>query len=197
VTSANHPDLSNQLTAAILIIGLPGSGKTTLAQRLAGTIGAEYFSASGLLREHLRLHPEQTRWKTDYWDNGCSAPDSEVLPVLWDAYVRGAGQVLVLDGYPREVSQLADFIDRGGRLRAAVLLEVAPVEALRRLSVRRSDEARSDDHPELARARLVREKESIDALCRHSALRGILARIDSGRPVPEVLADILFALDRS
>lgn len=102
----------------VLLLGLPGSGKTTVGNEVARGVAGLVFSASESLRSHLRETPRKaTRWQ-EYWSRGENAPDEEVLPVLWDQAQLLPATTVLLDGYPRTLAQLQDFCAREVRLPA-------------------------------------------------------------------------------
>ena len=184
---------------AVLFTGIPGAGKTTLCTRLHATEGFPVLTASAALAAYAQAAPERvSRWREEYWTVGKNAPDEEVNPVLWEAFIRTAGGSplpVLLDGYPRTTGQARDFLDRGGVLKTVVLLEVAPMTALRRIGIRSASSGRTDDHVEIAVQRIKREQRAIDALLQLTELRHVLLRLDCERsPVEDACAQILNAL---
>lgn len=74
--------------SAILVLGIPGSGKSTLCKLVSQQGYGTWFSASAVLRDYAHRNPLATAIWHDYWTRGRNAPDNEVLSVLWSAYDR-------------------------------------------------------------------------------------------------------------
>lgn len=175
---------------AVLLLGLPGAGKSTVADALTTQGRCSWLSASHVLRDHAQHNPDvATDWNR-LWSVGKYAPDSEVLPVLWEAYSRSTGLVL-LDGYPRTTDQLADFSARGGALKAVILLRIPPDTATDRLRARAAREGRTDDAAHVARRRVTAEHARIEELRALAAVRAVLAVIDADARPEEVTDRVL------
>lgn len=178
--------------SAVLLLGLPGSGKSTVANSLAARGYFSWLSASQVLREHAEASSSGAKWKR-LWNAGQYAPDSEALPVLWDSYAHRAGWVL-LDGYPRTTEQLADFTARGGTLQASLLLRISQGSAIERLRLRAAREGRDDDVDHVAQHRVATERTRIDELCTLTAVRTSLIVVDAEAPADEVTNRALTAI---
>lgn len=182
---------------AILILGLPGSGKSTVSSEAATACDGTWFSASHILQTHLNNDPNKslTAWER-HWESGRLAPDREVLPRLWAAFSSTAKTPILLDGYPRNAAQLKDFQDRGGELAAAVLLSVDEETALNRIRGRSAVTRRADDELAVARTRLSRGKEHIDGLLALPSIRRILHVLDANQGVPGLLSEVIQVVAR-
>lgn len=177
----------------VLILGLPGAGKSTVAEVLIERHGYSWLSASRVLRAHAQLHPEIAADWHLRWSRGEYAPDFDALPVLWEAYTRRAGRVL-LDGYPRTVEQFTDFVTRGGTLDAALLLRVTRNTAVDRLRDRAAREGRADDAALVVQRRIAAEEARIEQLCALTATRRVLTVVDANASLPEVTSRVLTAM---
>jgi adenylate kinase len=125
----------------LLLIGAPGAGKGTQAERLAQRYGIAHISSGDLLRQHVREQTALGRKIKSYLDRGDLVPDSMVLDMLRKpvvAAVEAGGYVL--DGFPRTVEQAqASFPTAqalGVAVQAAVHLDVPRAELVRRLLAR-------------------------------------------------------------
>ena len=179
----------------IAIFGIPGSGKTTVSREAARILQGTWFSASKILRSHVELSGDPTclSW-IDYWARGESAPDQEVLPVLWSTYIELTRWPVLLDGYPRTLDQLTDFLSRGGTLDAGILLAVDDETALERISQRAGTSERSDDDRAIARDRISRDRHALKTLLSSGYIAGRLTRIDASKPADLLLKDLLKAV---
>ena len=122
----------------LLLIGAPGAGKGTQAERLSTRLGIAHISSGDLLRQHVRERTSLGQTIKSYVDNGDLVPGGVVMdmlrkPVLAAAKAGG----YVLDGFPRTVEQAkASFPTAhalGVEVQAAVHLDVARQEPVRRL----------------------------------------------------------------
>src|SRR5437016_2224304 len=106
---------------SVLLFGAPGSGKGTQG-KIIGTIPGFFHTACGDIFRSLDLNSEMGRVFWEYSSKGQLVPD-EFTVKLWKQYIRGmeminqfrpAGEILVLDGIPRNVEQarlLEDTLD--------------------------------------------------------------------------------------
>jgi adenylate kinase len=137
---AARPESKNM---RIILLGAPGSGKGTQAQRLAERRGIPQISTGDLLRAAVARGSELGRAAKAAMDAGRLVDDSLVLGLirerLAEADARGG---FILDGFPRNLSQArsldALLAELGQPLDAVVQLEVASAELVRRISGRRS-----------------------------------------------------------
>ena len=127
----------------IVLLGAPGVGKGTQANRLAETLGLVHLSSGDILRAEKAGGSELGRKLTEYLDSGRLVPDEIVVETMAGAITdsNGAGGML-LDGFPRTVAQ-AEALDaqlaEADKPLDAVVIIAAPDEAvIRRIVGRRS-----------------------------------------------------------
>lgn len=165
--------------ATVLVVGIPGSGKSTVCEEIARQLNGRWLSASGALRAFGAKHPElEERWRP-YWNRGDYVPEAEVNPVLWQAYVRMNTSVALLDGYPRTCGQVDEFLQRGGQISVTILLLVDESLALSRIVDRSQRLGRFDDSADVARRRIQSEIASLSTLVTHREISRSLVEIDA------------------
>jgi adenylate kinase len=125
-----------------VLLGPPGAGKGTQAERLVADFGLPYYSTGIILRAAIEAESELGREAKEYVDKGELVPDELVCRVIEERLDSGeADDGFLLDGFPRTIGQaemLESALDSRGRLLTAVLLiEVGDDEVIRRLSGRR------------------------------------------------------------
>jgi adenylate kinase len=200
----------------LILLGPPGAGKGTQADRLREDFSLPYIGTGDLLREHVADESELGREAKTYMANGKLVPDDLVIAMILDKVEEEGDDGFLLDGYPRTVGQadaLGDELDRRGRrLTAALLIEVPDDVVLQRLSGRRQcskghlyhvdfdppkhegvcDQCgkplrrRDDDEPEAVQARLKTYHEQTEPLIGYYDDRGLLRRFDGTRSPTEV-----------
>ncbi len=127
----------------LVLLGPPGAGKGTQAERLVEDFGLPYYSTGIILREAVAEESELGREAKRYMDAGELVPDELINNVIAERLDSGeADDGFLLDGFPRTVGQ-AEMLEKtlGGRGRelSGVLLIDAPDDAVvRRLSGRRT-----------------------------------------------------------
>lgn len=147
----------------IVILGPPGAGKGTQAIMLAEERGYTHLSTGDMIRDEMARETELGTFAKQFYDRGDLVPDDVIIGMIKSRVIQSDG--IVLDGFPRNVSQAAsldDQLDReGAPLDKIVLLSVDPDEAVERMMKRREIEGRVDDEPEAIRNRLeVFERET-------------------------------------
>jgi adenylate kinase len=127
----------------LVLLGAPGSGKGTLAQRLRDEKGVPQVSSGDLLRDAVKRGTDLGRRAKAAMDAGELVSDEIVLGLIRERLGRpDAGAGFILDGYPRNVAQAAALdallADLGQPIDAVVLMDVDPTVLFKRLTGRRS-----------------------------------------------------------
>jgi adenylate kinase len=127
----------------LILLGPPGSGKGTQAERLQEDLELPYYATGNILRAAVRDETELGRKAKEYMDRGDLVPDEVIIGVIAERIAgHEAEDGFILDGFPRTVGQ-ADALESrmdelGRRLTAALLIEVSDEEVVRRLGGRRT-----------------------------------------------------------
>lgn len=127
----------------LVLLGAPGSGKGTQAQRLQARHGMPQVSTGDLLREAVAAGTALGRAAKIVMDAGQLVADDIMLGIIRERLARpDAARGFVLDGFPRTIAQadgLAQQLARMGvALDAVVQMDIEPEILLRRLTGRRS-----------------------------------------------------------
>lgn len=126
----------------LILLGPPGAGKGTQAERITEDFGLPFISTGDMLREAVKAGTELGREAKQYMDRGDLVPDEVIIGVILEKVeAPEAADGFVLDGFPRTIAQ-AEALDEafaklGRSLTATLLLEVPDDELVRRLSGRR------------------------------------------------------------
>ncbi len=178
------------VSATVTLLGPPGSGKGTQATRLRDRLGYEVLSTGELLRAARAVRSELGRAAAEFMDRGELVPDDLIVAAIENAIRERGDRPIVLDGFPRTVSQ-ARALDRAlGNcgLDAAILIDVPDEEVVRRILNRH--QGRSDDTEETARERLRVYHRDTEPLAAFYDERGLLRRIDGARDADAVEDDV-------
>lgn len=184
----------------MLIIGPPGSGKGTQAQRISERLGVVAISTGDIFRANVKGETSLGIEARGYMDSGDFVPDGVtnlmVRDRLNEADVQGG---FLLDGYPRTTAQV-DYLDgilvgRDNRLDVVLQLTANDEELVARLLGRAKETGRSDDNEAVIRHRLELYHEQTEAVVAKYAGRGILARVDGIGGVGEVTDRVMSTLE--
>jgi adenylate kinase len=126
----------------LILLGPPGAGKGTQAERLQEDFPLAYVATGDMLREAVADGTELGCKAKEYMDRGDLVPDDVIIGVILDCLKdERCSDGFLLDGFPRTVGQaeaLDAEVDKLGRRLTAVLLIEAPDDTIvRRLSGRR------------------------------------------------------------
>ena len=127
----------------LVLLGPPGAGKGTQAERLIEDFDLPYYATGNILREAVDKGSELGTQAKEYMERGELVPDQLICNVIAERFDSGeADDGFLLDGFPRTIGQaemLAGALEERGRsLTAVVLIEVPDDEVVRRLSGRRT-----------------------------------------------------------
>lgn len=140
----------------VCILGMPGSGKTTLGKNIATRFGFQHISAGDVAR-HLAESNEDVKKALDA---GELAPREEMNEAMRHV-VNGADQKnIIVDGYPRYADQLLDVQEYGPDNAIFLILSCDEETALERLSKR----GRSDDLSAQIKQRIETYREETEPL---------------------------------
>jgi adenylate kinase len=126
----------------LVLIGPPGAGKGTQAERLIDDFDLPYYATGDILRAAVKEGTELGTKAKEYMDRGELVPDQLITDVVLEKLdAPEAADGFILDGFPRTIPQ-AEALARGlgsrhRRLTAALLLDAGDEEVIRRLSGRR------------------------------------------------------------
>ena len=209
--------------AVIVLLGPPGAGKGTQADRIKREIGLAHVSTGDMFRDEVACGTELGLKAKTYMDRGDLVPDEVTIGMLLGRLAKQQGGIL-LDGFPRTLEQ-ARALDRalderGNAVDRVLAIAVLDDELLSRLSGRwicrncgavyheknqpptqagKCDACggelyqREDDRREAAVRRLERQRPP-DELVDHYRSQGKLVEVDGQRSVEAVGDDLVAAL---
>lgn len=193
--SANPANVS----ARFLIVGPQGSGKGTQGVLVAAAFGVPQVATGDIFRANVAGGTDLGKRVQAIIDAGDLVSDELTSELVRDRLSQpDAAGGFLLDGYPRNRSQVADldaFLEsRGEAIDAVIELDVPHAESMARLQQRATDQGRTDDTEDVIANRLaIYERETAPILDVYRP-RGVVVRIDGVGTLGEVTHRIFQAL---
>jgi adenylate kinase len=189
----------------LILLGPPGAGKGTQAQRLVAKYGLVQLSTGDMLRAAVNAGTAVGRHVADIMAKGALCPDDLVVGIVEDRIQQpDARKGFILDGFPRTVPQ-AEALDcmlakHDVALDAVIELRVDETALLRRIEGRvaemkaRGEKLRDDDNADVLHRRMAAYRELTEPLIAYYQRQGVLRTVDGMASIPEVTAAIDDAL---
>lgn len=200
----------------IVLLGAPGAGKGTQAQRLVADYGVAHISTGDLLRTAVKAQSELGVAAKKYMDAGELVPDQLVIDLVKERLAADDAQKgFILDGFPRNTTQAVtldtELAAMGRELDGALLVDVPAEVIIDRLSSRRTCRdcgytagpdttvcpscagemyQRDDDKPETIKNRLDVYEKNTSPLVEYYRGQGILKVVDGNRDIDLVYTDV-------
>ncbi len=190
--------MSNAVSEVLLLMGPPGAGKGTQAQRLAEGRGLTKLSTGDLLRDHVRRGTQLGTEAKVLMDQGVLVPDEIIMGMVKSELDKQDPVRVLLDGFPRTTGQ-ADALEEllgeyGAQVDQAIELVVDEDELVRRLVSRAAQEGRSDDNEETIRTRMKVYRDQTAPLLEYYGAKGKLSSVDGVGTLDEVTERLQDAL---
>lgn len=185
----------------LILLGPPGAGKGTQAQRLVAKHRIVQLSTGDMLRAAVAAATPVGLRAKSIMERGELVPDEVVVAIIADRIDQpDAKRGFVLDGFPRTVPQ-AQALDRllaerGLKLDGVIELKVDEGILIKRIETRvaemtaRGEKLRADDNPDVLRGRLVAYRAQTAPLADYYARKGMLKTVDGMVPIDTVTAAI-------
>lgn len=184
----------------LLIMGPPGAGKGTQAQRIAEHYQIPAISTGDIFRAMQTAHTPLARQVRDIMASGGYVSDDITNQIVAERLAQpDCATGFLLDGYPRTLGQVdtldAELARTGRPLDGVISLLADEDEVVARLLKRAQTEGRVDDNEETIRTRQHVYAEQTAPLLEVYRSRGLLVEVDGLGAVPEVSERIFAALE--
>ena len=206
----------------IILLGAPGVGKGTQAERISNKLGIPAISTGLIIRHAIAAQNEVGKLAKGYIDKGQLVPDEVVIKLLLDRLKESdCENGFILDGFPRTIPQAQALVDNNVNIDVVVDIELEDEEILSRLSGRRecskcgktyhvvwnkpskdgicdscgaSLVRRHDDEPDTIKKRLVVYHNQTEPLKNFYREKGLMAAVRSQEGVEETTKEVFKAL---
>ena len=207
----------------LILMGAPGAGKGTQAEKISAKWNIPAVSTGNMLRAAIEAGTELGMTAKSYMDGGNLVPDDVVIGVVKEYLTSDACKNgFILDGFPRTIPQAEALDAMGVRIDAALSIEVADEKIVERMSGRRvcacgasyhtvykpsqkpgiCDKCgaelviRKDDAPETVLNRLETYHNQTEPLKAFYDKKGILLTVEGQEEVADTTALVFGALSR-
>ena len=201
----------------IVLLGAPGVGKGTQAQKMIDTYEIPQISTGDILRAAVKAGTPLGLEAKRFMDAGDLVPDDVVIGLVKSRLAEpDTDKGFILDGFPRTTAQAealdAELDSLGKGIDSAIAITVDPEVIVARLTSRRTCRVcgaisaasasetcdkcqgelyqRDDDNESTVRNRLDVYARSTAPLVGYYGAKGLLHEIDGNRPVDVVFADV-------
>ena len=204
----------------VILLGAPGSGKGTVAGKLAAdNASLKHVSSGDLLRGAVAKGTEAGLEAKGYMEGGKLVPDALIARMIKDVVAETTGDVtMLLDGFPRNLAQAKILEEMGAPVKSAVLIDVPDEIIQDRIAGRRTCPKckagyhvknlppkvegvcdacgaelviRKDDNPDTVKDRLVVYHSETEPLIEFYKGKGILKTVDGLSGIESVAVEFL------
>ena len=206
----------------IILLGAPGAGKGTQAERISKILDIPTISTGNILRAAMREGTDVGLRAKAYMDAGKLVPDEVIIGIVKERLAKeDCAEGYILDGVPRTIAQAEALEEAGVAFDAVVSIEISDLAIMQRMAGRRvcghcgasyhltavppkaegicdlcgrELVRRKDDEPETVKARLAVYHTETEPLKAFYAQRGLLRSVETQPTVEENTREMLKAL---
>ncbi|MRI59167.1 MAG: adenylate kinase [Epsilonproteobacteria bacterium] len=177
-----------------LIIGAPGSGKTTDAELIAKRNSDKivHYSTGELLRQEVAKGTPLGATIASYIDQGKLVPLEIVMDTIRNAILNSDKDIILIDGFPRSVEQmkaLEKMLEENPDIKLEAVIEVVVSEETAKERV--LGRARgADDNEEVFNNRMKLYLEPLPEIEKYYEQKGLLKKINGERSIEEIVEEM-------
>lgn len=206
----------------LILLGAPGAGKGTQAERIAKKLNIPTISTGFIIRQAISAQTDLGKIAKDFIDKGQLVPDEVVIKILFERIKEDdCKNGFILDGFPRTIPQAEALVEADIRIDKVLSIELEDEVILDRLSGRRECSkcgktfhvlfqkpqkegicdvcggeliCRKDDNPETIKSRLSVYHKQTEPLIAFYKNMGILTPVESKKDVENTTKEVFKAL---
>ncbi len=206
----------------LILLGAPGAGKGTQAEKISKLLNIPTISTGNILREAIKNGTQTGLKAKAFMDQGMLVPDDVIIGIVSERLqCEDCAGGYILDGMPRTIPQAQALEDTGIRIDSVISIEIDDAVIEPRMTGRRVCSAcgnsyhitakpskregicdacggelviRKDDTPETVKHRLSVFHQETEALKGFYQKLGKLKLIEGNQPIEDVTRDIMTAL---
>lgn len=177
--------LADKKVTVVFVLGGPGSGKGTQCANIVEHFGYTHLSAGDLLRAEIKSGSENGTMIQNMIKEGKIVPSEVTIRLIQQAMLENGNDKFLIDGFPRNEENRANFELVTGIEPEFVLFFDCPEEEMERRLLGRN-QGREDDNIETIRKRFKVYMESSLPVIEYYSAKGKVRKIDAAKPVEEV-----------
>ena len=178
----------------LFMLGGPGSGKGTQCELMVEHFKFEHLSTGDLLRAEVKYNTPLGREIDSYISKGEMVPGAVAVKLILQAMEqRGLGLVYLIDGYPRNFSNIEmwkEVIKDQADIVAVISLTCSEETMTKRAMKRAETSGRSDDNEEIFRNRLVVFKTETEPVIEYYKKKGKLYEVSAERTKEQCFEEV-------
>ena len=206
----------------IILLGAPGAGKGTQAEKICEILNIPTISTGNIIRAALKNGTEMGLKAKSFMDAGKLVPDEVVIGIIQERLAESdCKNGFILDGFPRTIPQAEALDAMGVEINKVIDIEVSDEDIVKRMSGRRVCEKcgasyhiehkkpavdgvcdrcagalvqRKDDHPDTVNARLDVYHKETEPLKDYYEKQGKLSIVEGQATIEDTTALILKAI---
>ena len=188
-----YPIQEEEKKTRIIMLGGPGSGKSTYTAYLVSHFNIPHVYPGGMLRKEVEKNSEIGQQVKNIISKGEFVPNSIVLDLIKDRLAQpDAQRGYVLDGWPRYMEQVRDMEQSGIGYDHAVFLDVSKEEIMRRLLAR----GRADDTVDIINNRIALYKKETGPVIEYLKSKpGFFSVKGEGKEPEDIAKEIIFEIE--
>lgn len=207
----------------IILLGAPGAGKGTQAEKICEILNIPTISTGNIIRAALKNGTEMGLKAKSFMDAGKLVPDEVVIGIIQERLAESdCKNGFILDGFPRTIPQAEALDAMGVEINKVIDIEVSDEDIVKRMSGRRVCEKcgasyhlefkkpakegicnlctgtlvqRKDDHPDTVLSRLKVYHEETEPLKDYYEKQGKLTIVEGQHDIADTTAEVLKALE--
>jgi adenylate kinase len=178
----------------IVLLGMPGSGKSTQAAILSTNKNYTFFGIGEILRKHTKKRTKLAKKIKQIVDVGELVPFEISADLLFTEIKNHKSKKILIDGFPRQIEQamILDYFlySQKYNLRAVLFIDISKKESYKRLLKRK----RKDDTKKAIKQRINVFYKEVKPVLKRYKQKDLLIKINGAQTIEDVYSEIIKSL---